>query len=249
MRVMISTPTYGGNLKTICAGSLMSAIERAKNEGILTEVQLVTQRTESLIHRGRDRDALRFTELQYDKLLTIDSDIEFSYEDFRRIITSPHPIVGGVYPLKNFPIVMNFNPLQEHAAEFFKSHRGMDHTAWHAYVNKYADKDGYAEVRHLPTGFLCVHADVFVALSKVVDVYWTFQPDTGELKGFYHFYSSGIHERTLESEDWSFCRRARELGFKIMLDTRVTLGHVGDWTFRLGQFFGEAQQGGEEKQP
>src|SRR4030095_3185671 len=37
----------------------------------------------------------------------------------------------------------------------------------------------------------------------------------------------------LKSEDWNFCDRARDLGFKVYADTKVQLRHIGDAVYPL----------------
>ncbi len=44
----------------------------------------------------------------------------------------------------------------------------------------------------------------------------------------------GFPIREWISEDWYFCERARALGFKTMVDTRIALGHVGHKEYRFG---------------
>lgn len=242
MRLFISTPASGGLVYDRYCGSLLASISQAKLEGLVDECQVHFQGKESLIHRARNLAAMAFIESDFDKLMTIDADVVWSYEDFKRIISSDKEIIGGAYPIKNFPVCMNFNALPGRGTEFLKSGRGYDLDAWTQFVKKYADPEtGLAEVRHLPTGFLCVTRDVFAKLSHTVDVYHSRGPETGTMKGFYHFYPSGVFAGELESEDWGLSRLAREAGFQVWLDTRVTLGHIGNWEFRLGQFFGQTE--------
>lgn len=223
--------------------AILSCAGRALNDGLLSYWEVQFQGKESLIHRARNRAALYALEGKFDKLLTIDADIVWTYEDFKRILSSPHPITGGVYPLKTFPIVMNFNPIQDRGTEFFTSHRGFDYDAYMKFCAKYADPEtGLAEVRHLATGFLCVSTAVFAKLSETAEVYHSFIPSSGEHKGFFHFYPSDVKNGILRSEDWSFCENAAEAGFNVYMDTKVCLGHTGYHTFRLGQFYGEQQK-------
>jgi hypothetical protein len=197
---------------------------------------------DSLIHRARNRAALYAVEHGYDKLLTIDADIVFTYKDFKRLIFSDKDVIGGVYPLKAFPVVMNFNPLPGKGTEFLSTHRGYDYDAFHKFKEKYADtKTGLVEVCHLATGFLCVTRRVFEKLGESSEVYQDLDSVTGERKRFMHFYTSGVHEGILESEDWSFSRRARECGFPVWFDTKIELGHIGLHEYRLGQFYGTAE--------
>lgn len=239
MKLYISTPAANGLLYINYVGSLISSANRALAEGLIEDFRLDMDGKESLIHRGRDRAAMNFLDSEYDKLLTIDADISFTYEDFKRIITSPHDITGGMYPIKTFPVVANFNPLPDQGTEFWQSERGYDYDAYQKFVHKYADPDGYAEVRHIPTGFMCVTRKVFCDLSHTVETYFSVTPASGQRRGYFHFYPSGVKSQTLRSEDWSFCEIAREHGFKVMLDTKISLGHTGYHEFRLGQMFAQ----------
>jgi len=238
MKLLISSPC-GAGIYTEFMGSLMTAIERAKYEGICDHVETLMQSKESLIPRARNRDALYALEKGFDRLLSIDADISFSYEDFARMVQTKEPVVGGAYPLKTFPIVMNFIPLADRGLDLYKTHRGIDHEAWREFVHKYADSNGLVEVRRLATGFLSVSCEVLAKLSETAEVYFTRDAAGSEVKGFFNFYPVDVKEQQLRSEDWSFCDSVRDLGYKIMLDTKVRLGHTGDWTFRLGQIYGE----------
>lgn len=242
MRILVSTPAHGGQLYEYYVGSLVSIIGQIANDIPDFELEIHIQGKESLIHRARNRAARHFIDGGYDKLFTIDADVVFTYEDFRRIVTSSKPVVGGVYPLKTFPIVMNFNPLEGKGTELFSSHRGFDYDAWSKFCSTYADPEtGLAEVRHVATGFMCVTREVFATLSHKVEHYWDFQSDTGHTKAFHHFYPSQVRNASLLSEDWYFTELCRENGYPVFLDTKVTLGHAGTHVYRLGQFFGEQQ--------
>jgi hypothetical protein len=242
MRLLISTPCSGGMLYLGYVDSLIQTISRAMSEGLVTGFQFHFQGKESLIHRARDKAAMFMVENGFDKLLTVDADITWTYEDFKRIVTSDKDIVGGSYPLKTFPIVVNFNPLPEKGGELFKTGRGFDYDAFALFKEKYADPTtGLAEVMHLPTGFLCVTRRVFEKLGETSQPYENFDSATGQRKRFMHFYESGVHEGVLESEDWNFSRRSREVGFPVYFDTRVVCTHTGNHAYSLGQFFGETQ--------
>ena len=241
MKILISSPCAGGQLTDGYSGSLYSTFGYMRNHHPDVEINIHFQGKESLIHRGRNRAAKAMIDGGYDKLFSIDADIVFTPEDFCRIALSDRDIIGGLYPIKSFPIVANFNPLPERGTEFFSSHRGIDYDAWGKFVHKYADAEGLVEVRHVPTGFMCVRSEVFAKLSHTVEIYGEFDSSSGQRTGFFHFYPSQVKDGSLLSEDWFLCELATEAGFKVYLDTKVTLGHIGSHTYRLGQFFGQTQ--------
>lgn len=237
MRLYVSCPSFGGLIETKTAAQITYCLDRAMKEGLISDYN-VNFLGDSLIHRIRNTHAKHALDEGYDKLFTIDSDIEFTWDHFRRIITSPHDIIGGSYPLKCFPVVVNFNPLSDKGTELLKSNRGYDYAAFEEFRKKYTDANGIAEVRHLPTGFLCTKMSVLRKLTETAETYGTFAQETGERRGFYHFYPSEIINFDLESEDWGFCRLASEAGYRIMFDTNVICGHIGKHVYRLGQVFG-----------
>lgn len=240
MRILVSIPAFGMQVYYPCISSLISCMMFAKEEGLDLEIQPYFL-SDSLIHRARNRAALYAVEHKFDKILTIDADIVFTYEDFKRLVLSDKDVIGGVYPLKAFPVCLNFNPLPEKGTELLSTNRGYDYDAFLKFKKKYADEFGLAEVQHLATGFLCVTRRVFEKLGETSEIYEDLDSVNGERKRFMHFYTSGVHGGILESEDWSMCRRAREAGFSIYFDTRVLLGHIGLHCYRIGQFFGETE--------
>lgn len=246
MRVMISTPCSNGLLYLNYTTSLLDTIARAKKDD-LCEIAVHFQGKESLIHRARNRAAEAFRAGDFDKLITIDADINWTYEDFKKLVLSEKEFIGGLYPIKSFPVVMNFNPLEGKGRELMSSNRGYDYDAFKKFRETYADEKGLVEVFNIATGFLCVSQTAFV---KIIEknrgredfIYGTFQPDSGERKAFFDFYPSKVVEHELESEDWGLCRLAREAGVPIFADTSITLTHVGYWEFRLGQLYGEVNE-------
>lgn len=245
MKLYVSTPCFGGMIETKTAAMIMHALDRAMSEGIISDYVL-NFAGDSLISRIRNIHAMEALKENCDKIITIDADIDFTWEDFKRIITSKHDIIGGSYPLKCYPIVVNFNPIVGRGTEFLKTDRGYDLEAFELFRNKYADEKGIAEVLHLPTGFLCTKVDVLKRLSSTVKTYVSFSQELSQRHGYYHFYPSEVLDNQLLSEDWYFCVLARSAGYQIMFDTNVICGHIGKTTYRLGQIFGTVDLSAKE---
>jgi hypothetical protein len=82
--------------------------------------------------------------------------------------------------------------------------------------------DDIREVRELPAGFLLIRRRVLEAIVTAGD------------KPFFRFpFAPGAESSG--SEDYDFCRRARNLGFKVWLEPRLSraLGHVGTAIYRI----------------
>lgn len=85
-------------------------------------------------------------------------------------------------------------------------------------VQPTSDENGLAEMRRIPTGCLLIRMTVFEALSEP---HFRFLNDesSGEIIG----------------EDYVFCDRAREAGFRIWCDAKLTneIGHIGQQICRF----------------
>lgn len=229
MRLLISTPAALGLVTVPYIQSLIPALAWLRDEGHSVDLHMLG--SESLINRARNTAATYAVTKGYDKILFIDADMVFSVEGLKRLIESDKEIIGGSYPLKAYPITINFNPLEEHRDLYGESRKTEDYQAW---VKKYADERGEAEVLHVPTGFLLVDCKVLAALTYKVPWYQNYSPDTGEREVFYDFFPTRVRDNQLCSEDWGFMETARENGFKVYLQTKVINGHIGNHHFALG---------------
>ena len=230
MKILISSPCAHGAATVTYLQSIIPVIAHLQNDG--HEVSVKTLGTESLINRGRNTDATYALLNGFDRILFIDSDMEFNINQVRMLIGSKRQIIGGTYPLKNYPITLNFNPLPQHLDLFCEDRQQDNYIAW---VRKYADESGEAEVRHVPTGFLMIDTKVLAALTFKVPWYRNFNPDVRTTTTYYEFFPTHVVNNELLSEDWGFCELARANGHSIYLQTRAVTGHVGNWIFRLGQ--------------
>jgi len=171
---------------------------------------------------GRARNALtrEFLDSDCTHLLFIDSDLVFSAEHIKRIMEHEEPIVGGLYCKKQEgnPPQLVVNALMKEAP---------------------VRPDGLQEVRYVGTGFIRVAREVF---EKVIEAHKDeiqYQTDWDNkltewdfwTMGVYH-YKDGSRPRWL-SEDWYFCQRAIDLGYKVYVDMAILLKHSGNVLYPL----------------
>lgn len=212
--------------------SLVAALAHLGNAGYAVTLKVLG--TESLINRGRNTDATYALLNGYDKILFIDADMVFEYHHIESLLKSDKSIIGGTYPVKNFPITLNFNPLPEQC-DLFGTDRQKDN--FFAWREKYANESGEAEVRHVPTGFLLVDTKVLADLTYKVPWYQNYNPDVKTTTTYYEFFPTSVVDNQLLSEDWGFCEVARKNGHKVYLQTRVVTGHVGTMVYSIDQNF------------
>lgn len=192
------------------------------------DISLYTLSGESLIQRGRNHIAQQALAGAYDKLMFIDADAGWTWEQLRKILDNPAPIVAGVCPLKMYPISLNFLPFQEDEQYFDGAIRSV------AGMKKLAEghKSNLVKVPFVGTAFLCIDTKVLRDLSETCDEYIYPNPYTGEPVSTWDFFKVEAISNTFLSEDWGFCHRARQIGYDVLIDTDVVITHVGNHVFR-----------------
>ena len=143
----------------------------------------------------------------------IDSDIRFNPVSILQMISADKDIIAGLYPKKGYPISLNLNVNQETKVQ-----------------------GPLFTVDTAATGFLMFKRKVYEDLiaahpnTKYVD-------DVGLGKQYEPFMFS-IFDCVIDekghylSEDWTFCRRAKAIGYEIWADSRVHLSHIGMHEFK-----------------
>lgn len=146
----------------------------------------------------------------FDYLFMLDSDVTPPEDCVPRLLAHKLPIVSGVYhrrsPPEGVPVMMR--PLGHWLVNYPK--------------NKLIDVDVVG------AGCLLIHRSVlqeFKALAPGHHWFWW----TSDMRGL-------LPQDHCLSEDFSFCRGAREQGWKVMVDTSIQCGHIGNAKATRGQF-------------
>jgi len=209
-KIHFLTPCYGGNITEVCFSSYLGFTIMAMQNGI--NFQIDTLSNESNVNRARNSCAAKFLSGDCSHLMFVDADIQFNPQDIVKLINHDKDIVGGIYPQKTLPPKMVVNTLNngEHEGDLI-------------------------EVGTLGTGFMLIKRSVF---EKMIEEGATPYVDAiglspEENANQYDFFQCTIDSKgRYLTEDWSFCRRWRQLGGKIWADTTIALAHVGYYRFQ-----------------
>ena len=205
-------PCYAGQLceATFVSFVKFSLLARERN----LNWSLDTMVNESLITRGRNNlMAKMLTNKLATHLMFIDSDIRFEADSIFKLLDADKDLIGGLYPVKGYPIRYVVNGMPEPVVE-----------------------GDVEEVRHLGTGFMMIKRHVFETMIAK----WPekkFRDSIGVGKK-YEPYMYALFETCLDSngdymsEDWYFCDKWRELGGKVYAHKGILLSHTGFHEFR-----------------
>lgn len=250
--VIIGTPCYGGMVHCRYAWAY------AETAAVLTARGIPHGRialdSESLIQRGRNRIAAEFlANPKATHLIFIDADLEWSAADIIRLLSHGVDVVCGVYPKKCEKPVAEWSlaELQTHI-DWLEANkqarlRGVAPPArsaapsrpaeWPLHplfdergISPYDERTGRIGLNSAPTGFLCIHRNVFerMAAAGVVQKIEAMQGITEEvLPHLYDYFWTGVEDGIHWSEDYGFCRKWRQIGGEIWLDPSIKLIHMG----------------------
>ena len=173
---------------------------------------------ESLIQRARNNTTCTFMEGNFERLLFIDSDIEFSPYDVERLWNLDEDICCGSYPFKKLPI--------EYTT--YKEGKRV----------KLDDLDEPTEVDYAATGFLMIKREVFEKFKEAFPEksHSDERPDGTHRETFAWFDPRVTEGETAKHriylpEDYAFSLDARSLGYRIILDPAIKLKHHGIYGF------------------
>lgn len=203
--ILFCTPCYGGMIHEAHFRSCLALKEELTKIGLAHD--WLTGRNESLVTRARNEMTCSLLQTDHTHMMWLDADIEFESEHVAKLWNMDADIAVGVYAMKK--------PDKQWFA------------AWKdgALVR---DLDQYKEpieVDYAGTGFMMIRREVIETLAKTVPSY---EGPSGRVPALY---MTPIHNDGFESEDYHFCRIAREAGFKVMMDPSVRLKHWGQYAF------------------
>lgn len=179
---------------------------------------------DSLIAHARNVCLGKFLESECTEILFLDSDVSCGPGVFTRMMTHRVDMVAGVYRVKldeeRYPVM----PLPE--AELREDAR-----------------TGLMEVACVPFGFVRMTRELVEAyVAKDPDAYFETHLAPGLKVPF--LFNTEVIDHIFWGEDFYFCRRLREHGWRIFVDHELVLHHSGygkRFTGCLGEFIGRPQ--------
>ena len=238
--ILVATPMYGGMCTGFFTQSILQLPSVLKDKGL--DVSFSFMFNESLIQRARNALVNVFMKKEEcTHLMFIDADIRFNPHDIVTMLEADKDIICGIYPKKE----INWHNVEKAVKDNYPVEH-LKHFTGSMVVNL-VDYQGQVTVpRNEPveifaggTGFMLVKKEVFLQLQDKVKSYVN---DVGDLSGQMHkdriweYFPVFIETETerLLSEDYAFCKIARDNGIKIYAAPWVHLGHFGTYLFEGG---------------
>jgi hypothetical protein len=211
--ILFCTPCYGGMVLEPHFRSCLQLKEDLTEMGVAHD--WLTGKNESLVHRARMEMAKKFLDSSHTHMMWLDADIEFTTDDVGKLwnlCDAGADIAVGIYCMK------------KRDEQWF--------AAWmDGKLVKDLDQFGSnpIEVDYAGTGFMMIKRHVLETLAEQAEKY---EGPAGMTPALF---MTPIKDGVLLSEDYYFCLKAREAGFKIIADPTVRLIHWGQFGYGAGQ--------------
>jgi cellulose synthase/poly-beta-1,6-N-acetylglucosamine synthase-like glycosyltransferase len=240
-KFMIATPMYGGMSTFSYTGSMIKLVALCHRYGIDFGFEFLYN--ESLITRARNNLSRLFLEKKdYDVMIFIDADIEFHAEDvialfYLAATESDKGIVGAPYPTKAIKWDLIYKAMQRgdiNSEEDLKNNSVSFVGDFFVDERRTIFLDRPEKIGELGTGFMAIRRDT---LEKIIEA----NPDrfyvSGEAPSYgsetFDFFPVGIDRSSNRyiSEDYAFCKMAREAGVQPWILPWIQLNHFGSYIF------------------
>jgi hypothetical protein len=243
--IFIATPMFGGQCNYMYMISLINLLNRLGQAGIPAMFEIAAN--ESLITKARNILVEGFLKSNATHLLFLDADLGFDPDDVMRMIQQDKDIIGGQYAKKkiNWEVVknvVNMNPnIPGHSINAVVAESTFKPVGEVMTFNI----NEPVEVESIATGLMLVKREVFEKMAKELPEIEiisggseTMDPKTmtritdPHRKAHAYFdVSIDPETRAYTSEDFTFCKRWRQLGGKVFLAPWTRTVHVGTYEY------------------
>lgn len=164
----------------------------------------------SAIDYARNELATQALDDGYEATMWVDSDISFDAEAVDRLRDHELPLVGALYAKKG---------LRKLACNLLPGTKNI----------QFGAKGGLFEVLYCGVGCLFVRRDCYRAIQEKLQLPVCNQRFGKRIIPF--FQPMVVDQDWYLTEDYAFCERARQCGFKIMVDTSIRTSHHGSYGY------------------
>ncbi|MBV8841067.1 MAG: hypothetical protein JO000_31395 [Alphaproteobacteria bacterium] len=234
IKLVVSTPCFGGQLSVRFANSLLKLQQWARRFDDL-DLNVNFKDGDALITRARASLVQQFLDDPHaTHLLFIDADIGFEPEQVSRLIQCGAEMCAAIYPIKRID--------WDRVRKVIEEKRPNPGAATLQYVLGVEDPNavitcgGFVKVRYAGTGFLMIRRGALERMcAQYPQLRFARDHSTDAATASAHRYALFdclIDETgTYLSEDFAFCRRWTDMGGEIWADLSSRLEHVGPMTF------------------
>lgn len=208
-KIFIATPAFDGKVTVNYACSLCDTRLYLAANAIESQVHIRT--SGSLLVRERNDIIKEFLRTDSTHLMCIDSDIAWNALDIKKLIEYNEDFVAALYPARG----------PERAFLFRGVYDGPD-------GRMTISEKKLLPMEYVPAGFMLLKRCVLEGMIKhFPELYYEPKDESLKHANGHHLFAIELMDGEFWGEDYVFCRRARQAGFKIWVDPLIELDHAG----------------------
>jgi hypothetical protein len=206
--VWIAIPAYTGTIHLATMRSIIADMLKLAERG--DRVTIFDESGNAMIGDCRGLICAQFLDSDATHLVFVDSDVTWEAGALVSLVDRDVDFVAGLYPQRRDPL--NF------CCQWDTSKPEIDLV------------DGLIEVLGVPAGFMCLSRAMLERMTaQYADTQFYCEQAPG--KTAYDLFGAYRIGRTKFGEDYSFCKRWRDIGGRVWVDPEIRMGHVGYKTF------------------
>jgi hypothetical protein len=226
IKVFIATPVRRVDVMMFYTQAVSDLRQELLRQGIDSEYKLVGN--EAVVEKGRNYLTWAFLESDCTHLLFVDDDMAFSSEHAIRMIKSGKHLIGGAGAKK----WINWQRLEKtHQGKSWldKKHASADVVCVPLNPKLPIMENEPFEVKHIGAALMCITRELAEKMRSVVPTRSIAHPNSAsKILDVPWWFSQGEDENGKNlTEDYMFCKHARDLGYQVFLAPWVHLKHVG----------------------
>ena len=202
MKIFFGITLYNDQIHGKCSESILKNSLRLMNAG---HTVMPCYNSDLYIDRSRNMLVHLFLKSDCDRLVFIDSDLEFDDDAVEKIVKYDKPIVAGSYRYKKDAV--EFTSILDFSRD----------------RNCKEEETGLVYVERAPTGLMSIKREVFDSMVAHYNM-------IADERHIYPFFDTGMRfegDPNWWGEDSYFCKRFIDMGGVIMVEPRITFTHIG----------------------
>ena len=211
--IMVMMPCYGGKIFLETVESLLEL----QREGIENGIDILYHFDHrcSLISQGRSVMSTKVYESDetWTHMLWVDADVGFCMDDVWKLLASDKDIVGGLYPLKSFPIKWASTPYPT--------------------INGHHEDRKLVRTDYIANGFMMIKREAFKIMYEHYKEELTFSYWDEDYVDLFQTIIDKERNNLYLTEDYAFCKRANDIGLTTWIHNDVLLSHTGMQRYSL----------------
>jgi len=226
--LLIATPCYDGNVNSGYVMSLLALQRMLIQHRIGHDLCL---HSDSLITRARNNIVERFLRQPvYTHLMFIDADISFDPSTILRYLAFDKDVIAGIYPIKELNVrMLRRLPIDDDRAAVAASY---NYSSKIRMGEKDITQDGFARIDYAGGGFMMIKRQALEAMVAHYPELRYGDDCTGDkIRVSYALFDTMIYDGHFLPEDYSFCKRWRDMGGEVWGDVVSRFDHVGKFIY------------------